>query len=431
VLIHHTNYDILTLSLGDAYTLRKNPIAPVILEPIFTLMPKTCASDMVIVVDSKNPFLADALAGVGDVRQLETPAITNAALRDVDAVVVRSETKVGASLLEGTPVQFVGTATIGTDHVDLGYLEKCGIGFASAPGSNANSVAEYVAAALLETAARLSISLKEKILGVVGVGNVGSRVVRVGRALGMRVLQNDPPLARTTGDPVFVPLDAVMEADVLTLHAPLTRAGDDPTFHLFDRERFSRMKRGSILINTARGPLVDSKALHSVLTSGHLGGAVLDVWEGEPDIDPVLLDRVLIGTPHIAGYSFDGKVNAARMMFDAIVRHFGLGRQWPVSVNMPAPHAGWIDLQAAANAQEAIRSVVARCYTIEEDDKRFRTLVRLPDDARRAEFRRQRGTYRVRREFHATRIVAASGKNSIWESLASLGFTMQVSHEEV
>ncbi len=385
---------------------------------------------MVIVVDSKNPFLADALAGVGDVRQLGTAAITSASLRDVDAVVVRSETKVGAPLLDGTAVRFVGTATIGTDHVDLAYLEKRGIGFASAPGSNANSVAEYIAAALLETAARLNISLKEKILGVVGVGNVGSRVVRVGRALGMTVLQNDPPLARATGDPAFVPLDAVMDADVVTLHVPLTRAGDDPTFHLFDRERFSRMRRESVLINTARGPVVESKALYSALASGQLAGAVLDVWEGEPDIDPLLLDKVLIGTPHIAGYSFDGKVNAARMMFEAIVRHFELGRQWPVPANLPAPHAGRIDLQASENTQETIRRVVARCYTIEEDDTRFRTLVKLPDDARRAEFRRQRATYPVRREFHATRIVAASGKNSVWESLATLGFTMQVSQEE-
>ena len=159
-------------------------------------------------------------------------------------------------------------------------------------------------------------------------------------------------------------------------------------------------------------------------------GAVLDVWEGEPDIDPLLLDRVLIGTPHIAGYSFDGKVNAARMMFEAIVRHFGLGRQWPIPANMPAPHAGWITLQAAENAQETIRGVIARCYAIEEDDKRFRLLLTLPDDARREEFRRQRATYAVRREFHATSIVAASGKDSVWGSLASLGFTMQVSQEE-
>ena len=385
---------------------------------------------MVIVVDNKNPFLADALMGCGDVRQLGTAAITNAALRDVDAVVIRSETKVGALLLEGTPVQFVGTATIGTDHVDTIYLQERGTAFASAPGSNANSVAEYVAAALLETAARLNISLKDKILGVVGVGNVGSRVVRVGRALGMQVLQNDPPLARTTGDRVFVPLDALVEADVVTLHVPLTSKGDDPTFHLFGLERLSRMKRGSVLINTARGPVVDSKALCSVLASGHLWGAILDVWEGEPDIDPLLLERVLIGTPHIAGYSFDGKVNAARMMFEAIVRHFGLGRRWPVPANMPAPHAGRIELQAAEQTQETVRRVIARCYTIEEDDKRFRTLLTLPDEARRAEFRRQRSAYPVRREFHATHIVAPSGRNSVWESLASLGFIMQESQEE-
>jgi erythronate-4-phosphate dehydrogenase len=385
---------------------------------------------MVIVVDSKNPFLADALAGCGEVRQLGTAAITNAALRDADAVIVRSETKVGETLLEGTSVQFVGTATIGTDHVDLAYLQQRRIGFASAPGSNANSVAEYVTAALLETAARLHLALQGKILGVVGVGNVGSRVVRVGRALGMQVLQNDPPLLRATGDTAFVPLDALMEADVVTLHVPLTHAGDDPTVHLFGRERLSRMKQGSILINTARGAVVDTKAVHAALVSGHVGGAILDVWEGEPDIDPLLLERVLIGTPHIAGYSFDGKVNAARMMFEAIIRHFGLGIRWPVPATMPPPHAGRIELHTSENAQETIRRVVARCYTIEEDDRRFRTLLALPDEARRAEFRRQRSTYPVRREFRATRIVAPAGRNSVWKSLEALGFTMQESQEE-
>ncbi len=385
---------------------------------------------MVIVVDSKNPFLADALAGIAEVRQLDTAAITHEVLRDADAVVVRSETRVGEPLLRNTRVQFVGTATIGTDHVDTAYLQRSGIGFASAPGSNANSVAEYVAAALLETAARLHISLKNRILGVVGVGNVGSRVVRVGRALGMQILQNDPPVARKTGGRDFVSLDAIMEADVVSLHVPLTRTGDDPTFHLFNRERLFRMKRRSVLLNTSRGAVVEGRGLHSALTAGHLAAAVLDVWEGEPDIDPLLLGTVLIGTPHIAGYSFDGKVNAARAMFESIVRHFGVARQWPDPAAMPSPRAGRIELSPLTDWQEELRRVINCCYSIGEDDRRLRELLALPDGARGAEFRSQRAHYPVRREFHATLIIARRGCDSVRESLSALGFTLQESQED-
>jgi erythronate-4-phosphate dehydrogenase len=380
---------------------------------------------MMIVVDSKNPYLGEALKRVAEVQSLGTSAITNAALRDADAVVVRSETKVGAALLEGTRVKFVGTATIGTDHVDLEYLRKQGIGFASAPGSNANSVAEYLAAALLETAARLRISLEGKTLGVVGVGNVGGRVVRVGNALGMKVLQNDPPLARSTGDARYQPLDALMDAEVITLHVPLTRAGEDPTYRLFDHERIARMRQGSILVNTSRGAVVEGDALLSALDSGHLAGAVLDVWEGEPDVKPALLAKVGIGTPHIAGYSFDGKVNAARMMFEAIVSHFGLSLRWPDPEAMPAPNIARIAVVPAANAQETIRRIISQCYAIEEDDKRFRTLLSLGDEERRAEFRKQRSTYPVRREFHATRVSIQPDQMPLRSPLTSLGFVVE------
>ncbi len=385
---------------------------------------------MIIVVDSKNPFLAEALSSFAEVRQLSTSAITNASLRDAEAVVVRSETKVGPALLEGTAVRFVGTATIGTDHVDLPYLAGRGIGFASAPGSNANSVAEYLAAALLEAAARFGEALIGKTLGVVGVGNVGSRVVRVGQALGMRILRNDPPLARTTDNPLFVPLDDLMEADILTLHVPLTRDGDDPTFHLFDGRRLSRMKRGSILINTSRGPVVESDALMSVLGSGHLRAAILDVWEGEPEVNPELIRQTLIGTPHIAGYSFDGKVNAARMMYEAIVRHFGIDTPWPVPAAMPAPRSSTVHLPPAGTPQEILRETVARCYSIMEDDERFRALCALPGEHRRVEFRRQRAAYPIRREFQATRITGVAGRVQLGESLSHLGFVIEESQEE-
>ncbi len=377
---------------------------------------------MNFVVDSKNPFLADALRPYGDTRELATPLISQETLRHADAVVVRSETRVNAALLDGTAVRFIGTATIGTDHVDLEYLRERGIGFASAPGSNADSVAEYVAAALLEAAARRRTQLAGTTLGVVGVGNVGSRVVRVGRALGMHVLQNDPPRARATGDPVFVSLDALMQADVISVHVPLTPAGPDRTRHLFDRDRLSRMKPGAMLINSSRGAVVETQALLHALSQRHLGGAILDVWEGEPDISTSLLAQVLIGTPHIAGYSFDGKVNAARMMFEAIARHFALPARWISREDMPAPHTGCITFTGGEELQSALLQAVRQCYDISTDDVRLRTLLALPPAARPGEFRLQRSTYPVRREFRATRIEGAASTAGLHEALASLGF---------
>lgn len=377
---------------------------------------------MIVVVDAKNPFLSEALAPYCTVRTLPTGEITHAALKDADAVVVRSETHVDAGLLDGTRVRFVGTATIGTDHVDTGYLTGHGIGFASAPGSNANSVAEYLVTALLVVAGRLGLTLRGLTLGVVGVGNVGSRVVRVGEALGMRVLLNDPPLARKTGDPRYLPVDALMDADVLTLHVPLTTEGMDATYHLWDAHRIDRMKTGSVLVNTSRGGVVDSGALLNSLVRKHLRAAVLDVWEHEPGIDPDLLERVLLGTPHIAGYSFDGKVNAARMMFEALSAHFGLGLPWPEPASLPPPRCSEITVQLAGSEEDTLRGILTRCYDIEDDDARLRATAAMNAAERAKEFRRLRSQYPVRREFAATLVQCEAVPQSLRAILAALGY---------
>ena len=272
---------------------------------------------MHVVVDNKNPHVEEAFRQFGTVQGCATREITKEVVREADAIIIRSETKVTKDLLEGSRVKFVGTATIGTDHVDLEYLHSQGIGFASAPGSNANSVAEYFVAAILTLADRKGFNLSGKTLGVVGVGNVGSKIVRNARALGMRVLQNDPPLARETGNPSFVPLDDFMEADIVTIHVPLTKAGTDPTFHLFGEERIRKMKAGAILINTSRGAVADGAALKRAVEAKHLGGVILDVWEGEPLVDVDLVKKIDIATPHIAGYSFDGKLAAVKMTYSA------------------------------------------------------------------------------------------------------------------
>jgi erythronate-4-phosphate dehydrogenase len=311
---------------------------------------------------------------MGTVQFIPGRQMSAAAVRDADALLVRSVTPVNAALLDGSAVKFVATATIGTDHVDAEYLSNRGIGFASAAGSNANSVAEYVVAALLELAYRQKFHLRDKTIGIVGVGNVGSRVVRYAKALEMRVLQNDPPRQQAEGLPDFVSLERVLgEADIVTVHVPLL----ETTRRMFHRSNLE----GFILINTARGPVVDNRALLKAIDGDRLGGCVLDVWENEPNILPELLDVVDIGTPHIAGYSLDGKVNGTRMIYEAACRHFGVEPVWkPV---LPAPLA--VDLTGE------LRDVVRRMYDISADDAALRANIRG--------FDKLRAEYPVRREF--------------------------------
>jgi erythronate-4-phosphate dehydrogenase len=288
-----------------------------------------------IIADENIPCAREAFSHLGEVRLLPGRAITRESLLDADLLLVRSITPVNAKLLQNTAVRFVGTATIGTDHVDTAYLERQNIAFASATGSNANSVAEYVVAALVHRAIKHGLSLASLTLGVVGVGHVGSRVEKMATALGMRVRLNDPPLARQTHDPQYLPLDALMEADVITLHTPLAREGEDATFHLFDATRLQAMKCGSMLINTSRGAVVDNAALKTALQSGHLAAAILDVWENEPDIDVELLRLVEIGTPHIAGYSLDGKLNGTHQIYLAACEFIGVAPQWRLESALP------------------------------------------------------------------------------------------------
>jgi erythronate-4-phosphate dehydrogenase len=320
-----------------------------------------------IVADETVALAAELLGPLGRLTILPPPEITRARLTEADALVVRSTVRVGRDLLDGTPVRFVGTATSGTDHVDEEWLKRAGIAFASAPGCNARAVAEYVVAAILFLAERDGWEPAGRTLGVVGVGHVGSRVVELGRALGMNVLMCDPPLARSglagsvlTGSiparsvparsvparsvparsvrppsrtssrrgrasaPAEAPgpfldlADLLRASEVVTLHVPLTHTGPDATFHMVNGDSLKSMRRGTALINTARGGVAESAALVSARQSGHLAGLVLDVWEGEPRVDPDLLDAADIMTPHIAGYSIEGKENGTRMIAEAL-----------------------------------------------------------------------------------------------------------------
>lgn len=378
---------------------------------------------MLIVVDAKLPHASTAFGRFGDVRILPTKQISRQSIADADAVLVRSETKVNRDLLDGMKVRFVGTATIGTDHVDLDYLRKHNIAFASCPGSNANSVAEYVLAALLETSFKLGFVLKGKTLGVVGHGSTGSRVAKKAEAIGMRVLLNDPPLARLTGDAKYLPLDALMGADFVSLHVPLTKSGDDPTYHLFDERRLSAMKVGSILINSSRGAVVETQSLKKLIRDQHVRACVLDVWEREPDIDTEMLQLALIGTPHIAGYSHDGKVNATRMLQQALGEflHQQVADGFVEDArDLEEIHFSQTDLPF----ETMLRSAVRECYNIEEDDKRLRQLASLAPEQRADYFRQLRANYPIRREFHNYCINPRNLPEEMSDIFSAVGFSL-------
>jgi erythronate-4-phosphate dehydrogenase len=356
--------------------------------------------DIHIVVNKHTPYVVQAFEKIGKVTALGSREITKDTVRDADILIVRSETKVDCDLLEGSRVKFVGTVTIGTDHVDKEYLAKNGITFVSAPGSNSNSVSEYVTGALLELAHIKGFSLHEKTIGIVGVGNVGSKVWRKAEALGMRVLLNDPPLERQGSGFPFHSLDELMGADILTLHVPLTRSGPDATYHLFDEKKIRSMNHGAILINTSRGAVVETEALTRALRDRHLGGAVLDVWEGEPAINASLLDLVTLGSPHIAGYSLDGKVNALQMNYEAVCRFLSFPVHQDMKTLVPDPAQQEIKIDTMKFSWESmLREIVKECYDICLDDRCLRSLGDVPETERGRYFQKLRAEYRIRREF--------------------------------
>lgn len=287
---------------------------------------------MKIIVDDKIPYIREKLALLADdVVYLRGADISAEDVRDADALIVRTRTRCDRQLLEGSKVQFVATATIGFDHIDTNYMTEAGITWTNCPGCNASSVAQYLECSLLLLQQQKGLVLHDATIGIVGCGHVGSKVKAVAERLGMRVLECDPPLAQKEANSQlsisnsFVPQDMIEhDADIITFHVPLSRDGQYATWHLGNDDFFHRLSRVPYIINTSRGEVVDNVALLQALKEGRVRDAILDVWEGEPNVNLDLLDRVFIGTPHIAGYSADGKVNANNMVIDALCQHFGL-----------------------------------------------------------------------------------------------------------
>lgn len=318
-----------------------------------------------VVIDSHIPYIQGVLEQyVRMVRYLEPSSIDAEVMRDTHCLITRTRTRVDAALMDGSPCRFVATATIGTDHIDLEYCRQRGITVVNAPGCNAPAVAQYVLSSILALANR---PLSQYTVGIVGVGHVGRIVERWARALSMKVMTCDPLRAAAGDAGHWVTMDEIAErADVVTFHTPLTREGDAPTFHLCDEHFIANLRRAPILINAARGGVIDTAAVVAGLRRHLIRAAVIDTWEGEPNIDPTLLLAAAIATPHIAGYSYEGKARATAMVLDAVSRHFGL----PKIVPAGAPAIPADDLRAgAAPRLSDIRRGMIRLY---EDDAALR-----------------------------------------------------------
>lgn len=341
-----------------------------------------------VLIESHVPYAADAFGDEAEVTVLATGEFTRQRLIDekADAVIVRTRTRCDASLLDGTGVSVVATATIGTDHIDIPYCTDRGIKVVNAPGCNAPAVAQYVFAAGL----RLLDGKRpgELTLGVIGVGNVGSIVARWGRQLGFRVLECDPPRATRDASYRSVSLERIAaEADIVTFHTPHTKSGEHPTHHLADGSFFSSLRRKPLIINSARGPIVDTPALLAALDDGLIRGVVTDCWEGEPRISRRQLDLSLYATPHIAGYSEEGKKRATQMTVNAILRHFGSDRRLDLGIPAGAADSVTIGSILASYDPAADTAALRRAFGEAASD----------DEAARA-FEHLRDSYALRRE---------------------------------
>jgi erythronate-4-phosphate dehydrogenase len=374
---------------------------------------------MKIIADANIPFVKDCFSSIGEVETLSGREIKPDVIGDAECLLVRSTTRVDSNLLAGSKVRFVGTTTIGFDHIDIGYLTRNNVGFASAPGSNANSAAEYVIAGLLEIGRKYKIMLEDKSIGIIGVGNVGSRVAKKCAALGMKVLLNDPPLQRESGDVKYLPLEELYDCDFITLHTPLTFEGVDKTFHLADEKFFKSLKAGCVFFNTSRGGVADTKALKASVRSGQLETTVLDVWENEPNIDTELLEMVDIGTPHIAGYSLDGKIAGMIMIYKATCKYFGLKAKFDIEDFLPEPDVPQLKIDPKRGSeQDLLRRAVEKIYRISEDDLKLRQILNVPAERRGKFFDDLRKNYPVRREFQNTQIIIATENTESTENLS-------------
>jgi len=371
-----------------------------------------------ILADENIPAVEHYAGASATVTRFSGRRLSRAQLAGVDALLVRSVTRVDAQLLADTEVQFVGTATSGFDHIDRDYLQQHGIGFSYAPGSNANSVVEYVLAAIAASGDQLERILSGAPVGIAGYGVIGKAVAARLRALGVQCQVYDPWLD-IAGIEDATSLSGVLQCGVITLHAELTRKHPWPSYHLLAAAELAEISVDSLLINASRGEVVDNAALSALLARGGAPDVILDVWEGEPQIDATLLRQVQLGTPHIAGYSLDGKLLATRMLIDAMA---GDLRIPAVKVESAAGPAPVLLVPDGASGAELLRAVVAQRYDIRTDDTNLRaaTLGANPTAAASA-FDQLRRNYPERREILGSPLAPGKLSAAAQELLHALG----------
>ena len=338
---------------------------------------------MKIIIDNKIPYIKEAVQEIADeVIYVPGKDFTPELVRDADALIVRTRTHCNRELLEGSQVKFIATATIGFDHIDTDYCEQAGIKWTNAPGCNSASVAQYLQSSLLVWKSIRNRKLDELTIGIIGVGNVGSKVAKVAQDFGMRILLNDLPREEKEGNESFTSLNKIAEeCDIITFHVPLYKEGKYKTFHLANETFFRSLKRKPLIINTSRGEVIETGALLNALNYQVITDAIIDVWEHEPEVNRELLEKVIIGTPHIAGYSADGKANATRMSLDAICNFFHINGDYEIKAPAPA-----FPVIHAKNHEEAILQM----YNPAEDSDRLKRQPEL--------FETLRGDYPLRRE---------------------------------
>ncbi len=372
-----------------------------------------------IVADDKIPFLKGVLEPFATIRYLPGKEITRKTIADADALLIRTRTKCTGEFLEGSSVKYIATATIGFDHIDTRYCDSHSVKWTNAPGCNSSSVQQYLIAALLKISQEFRFSLSGRTIGIVGVGNVGSKIEKAASLLGMKVLLNDPPRAKIEGSERFTDLETLFrESDIISLHVPLNIVGENKTYHLINETSLKKIKKGAWLVNSSRGEVTDTASVKKALASGRLAGTVLDVWEHEPDIDMELLGKAFIATPHIAGYSTDGKANGTAIVVNDLSRFFSLPVKDWYPRTLPEPAGPTIEINCRGKLpEEILREAVSGTYSISEDDLALRF---SPSD-----FEKQRNDYRIRREFPAFNIELTGGNMQTRSILKDMGFKLQ------
>ncbi|UYG05231.1 4-phosphoerythronate dehydrogenase PdxB [Halomonas sp. LR3S48] len=383
---------------------------------------------MRILVDANIPGAEACFGPLGELVRRPGREIDAAALRDVDALVIRSITRLDAAIIDaakaqGSRLRFVGTCTIGTDHVDQAAMTRHGIAFASAPGCNAEAVVDYVLGSLLTLAEREGWRLSERRVGIVGVGNVGGRLRTRLAAMGLECLACDPPRAQREGSDGFHDLKTLIdECDVLCLHTPLVREGPHATRHLLDAQRIAELAPGTLLLNAGRGDCIDGAALRQRLSGQGDISAVLDVWEGEPGIDPALRDLASLATPHIAGHSLDGKLRGTHQVYTALYRHLGLPARLGLDDLLPQPPLSQLRLEGRLEADEALRLCLRAVYDVRRDHDSLQRESRRQGMAKG--FDACRANYPLRRELSTLTVELGAGAESLAPWLQGAGLNV-------